>query len=63
MTACQFYFVLSAVLVLISDNFFPVFKEEYSVWLVPLLFVAIFIQENPNRELQRKYDQMKKYMS
>ncbi len=43
MTACQFYFVLSAVLVLISDNFFPVFKEEYSVWLVPLLFVGIFV--------------------
>lgn len=43
MTACQFYFVLSAVLVLISNNFFPVFKEEYSVWLVPLLFVGIFV--------------------
>ncbi len=42
MTACQFYFVLSAVLVLISGNFFPVFKEEYSVWLVPLLLVSIF---------------------
>ena len=43
MTACQFYFVLSAVLVLISGNFFPVFKEEYSVWLVPLLLVSIFV--------------------
>lgn len=43
MTACQFYFVLSAVLVLISGNFFPVFKEEYSVWLVPLLFVGLFV--------------------
>lgn len=43
MTACQLYLVISAALVLIFDNFLPIFRQSYSVWLVPLLFVGIFI--------------------
>ncbi len=43
MTVIHFYLILSAVGVLLSDNFFAVFKESYSWWLVPLLFVAFFL--------------------
>ncbi len=43
MTACQFYLVVSAVLVLLTDRFAPIFRQSYSVWLVPTLFIGIFI--------------------
>ena len=37
------YLVLSAVLVPILDNFFEILRQDYSWWLVPLLFVCFFI--------------------
>lgn len=43
MTACKLYLIVSAVLVLISDSFFPVFRTSYSLWLVPILFVGFFL--------------------
>lgn len=43
MTILHFYLIFSAVTVLLSNNFFPVFREDYSWWLVPVLFLAIFI--------------------
>lgn len=36
------YLVLSAVLIPVSDLFFPVLREPYSWWLVPVLFLAFF---------------------
>ncbi len=41
--AVYIYLVASAALVLISDIFMSVFREPYSWWLVPLLFVGFFI--------------------
>ena len=41
--AVYIYLVVSAALVLISDIFMSVFREPYSWWLVPLLFVGFFI--------------------
>ena len=41
--AFYIYLVVSAALVLISDIFMSVFREPYSWWLVPLLFVGFFI--------------------
>lgn len=38
-----FYLVASAALVLIFNNFFEIFKQPYSLWLVPLLLLAFFI--------------------
>ena len=43
MTILHIYLLLSAVLVLVSDNFFYILGEEYSWWLVPLLIFSIFI--------------------
>lgn len=37
------YIVISAVLIPLLDNFFDILHRSYSVWLVPLLFVAFFI--------------------
>lgn len=37
------YLVLSAALVPILNNFFDIFRQDYSWWLVPLLFVGIFV--------------------
>ncbi len=37
------YLILSAALVPILNNFFEIFRQSYSWWLVPLLFVAFFI--------------------
>lgn len=38
-----FYAVVSAALIPILDRNFPILRENYSVWLVPLLFVCFFI--------------------
>lgn len=43
MSAVNLYLILSAVGVLLSNNFYPVFKESYSLWLVPVLFLSIFV--------------------
>lgn len=43
MTIVHFYLLFSAVAVLISDKFWPVFRQSYSWWLVPVLILAIFI--------------------
>lgn len=37
------YLVLSAVLLPVLNNFFNIFKQPYSWWLVPALFVAFFL--------------------
>lgn len=37
------YIVASAALVLILNNFFEIFKQPYSIWLVPLLLLAFFV--------------------
>ncbi len=36
------YLVISAALVPILDNFFPILRQSYSVWLVPVLFIGFF---------------------
>ena len=38
-----FYIVASAALVLIFNNFFEIFKQPYSFWLVPLLLIGFFV--------------------
>ncbi len=43
MTATRFYLILSAALVLFADKFFPIFRQSFSWWLVPVLFVGIFL--------------------
>ena len=37
------YLVISAALIPILNNFFDIFRESYSWWLVPLLFLAFFV--------------------
>ncbi len=37
------YLVISAVLVPILNNFYPILKESYSWWLVPLLIIGFFL--------------------
>jgi len=37
------YLLVSAVLVLLSDGFFEIFRQSYSWWLVPLLLLAFWI--------------------
>lgn len=37
------YVVLSAVIVLVLNNFFEIFKQSYSWWLVPLMLVGFFL--------------------
>lgn len=37
------YLIVSAVLVPILDNFFPILRESYSWWAVPVLFLGIFL--------------------
>lgn len=37
------YLVLSAALIPILDNFFEILRHSYSWWLVPLLFVGLFL--------------------
>ncbi len=37
------YLVAAAAAVPILNNFFPILKQNYSVWLVPLLFLGIFL--------------------
>lgn len=37
------YLILSAVLIPVLDNFFGILRQPYSLWLVPLLFVAFFL--------------------
>lgn len=37
------YLILSAVLIPLLDNFFEILRQSYSLWLVPLLFVAFFL--------------------
>ncbi len=43
MTATQFHLILSIVGVLVADCFFPIFKESYSWWLVPVMLIGIFV--------------------
>ena len=38
-----FYLVLSVALIPVLNNFFDILKQEYSWWLVPVLFFAFFI--------------------
>lgn len=38
-----FYLVLSAVLIPILNNFFEILRQGYSWWLVPLMFVGLFL--------------------
>lgn len=37
------YIAVSAALIPILNNFFPILREGYSWWLIPLLFVGFFI--------------------
>ena len=37
------YLVVAAATVPILNNFFPILRHNYSVWLVPVLFIAIFL--------------------
>lgn len=37
------YLVVSAAAVPILNNFFPILRQDYSVWLVPLLFIGILL--------------------
>lgn len=43
MTILKIYLVVSAALVLIANNFWHIFREDYSWWLVPVLILAIFL--------------------
>ena len=43
MTIVHFYLLFSAVAVLVLDVFYPIFKESYSWWVVPVLIFVIFI--------------------
>ncbi len=43
MTACQLYLILSAAAVVLSNNFLPIFRQSYSWWLVPVMFIGIFL--------------------
>lgn len=38
-----FYIVLSAVLLPVLNNFYEIFGQPYSWWLVPVLFIAFFL--------------------
>lgn len=37
------YLVAAAAAVPLLNNFFPVLRQDYSVWLVPLIFVGVFL--------------------
>lgn len=37
------YAVISAALVPLLNNFFPILRESYSIWLVPVLFIGFFV--------------------
>ncbi len=37
------YLILSAVLIPVLNNFFDIFRQEYSWWLVPVLLIGFFI--------------------
>ena len=37
------YLIISAALIPILNNFFPILKQDNSYWLVPLLFVCFFV--------------------
>ncbi len=43
MTAVKFYLLLSAVLTLFTNQFFPIFKESYSFWAVPTVFLGFWL--------------------
>ncbi|MBQ6848160.1 MAG: 1-acyl-sn-glycerol-3-phosphate acyltransferase [Clostridia bacterium] len=43
MTAVKFYLILSAILTLLSNQFFPLFRESYSFWAVPLVFLGLWL--------------------
>ncbi len=43
MSAVRVYVILSAALVLLLDKFIPIFRQDYSIWLVPLLFIGIIL--------------------
>ena len=37
------YLILSAGLTLIAGNFFDILRQDYSWWLVPVLFIGFFV--------------------
>ncbi len=39
----EIYLIISAAAVLLTDRFFPIFRQAYSIWAVPVLFIGIFI--------------------
>lgn len=43
MSITQFYLIVSAVSVLLWDKLYPLFRQSYSWWLVPLVFLGIFL--------------------
>lgn len=43
MNIMHFYFLFSVVAVLLGENFFPIFRQSYSWWLVPVLILGIFL--------------------
>ncbi|MGI6279399.1 MAG: lysophospholipid acyltransferase family protein [Acutalibacteraceae bacterium] len=43
MFALRLYLIISVAAVLILNNFFEIFRQSYSVWLVPLLVLGILI--------------------
>ncbi len=43
MTACKFYLILSAAIILFADKFTPILGQSYSIWLIPILFIGIFL--------------------
>ena len=43
MNAVKLYLILSAVVLLIADRFSGLFRQSNAWWLVPLLYIGIFI--------------------
>lgn len=43
MNIIKFYLILSAALTLFTDKFFPLFRQSYSIWAVPLSLIGFFV--------------------
>lgn len=43
MSIMYVYFLLSAVATLVMDNFYPIFRQSYSWWAVPVAILGFFI--------------------
>lgn len=43
MLILKIYLVISAALVLVANNFWYIFREDYSWWLVPVLILGVFL--------------------